>query len=177
VAGEWERQFFACSRVSAWIKFKILLARKHVTQKGADKVDHKEDKPLPGCKAILLCERTLTELGTGRISLIGLIGTLSMPAFPTRTKPMKLFLHLVDGIGDYDITVEVHDLAEDRVVLKTRVVRISFADRLMPRKLIFSVPGLPITHAGRYDVIVFGNGKEIDRQQIRATATASGETK
>jgi hypothetical protein len=138
-------------------------------------VEHKEEKPLPGCKAILLCERTVVESGSGKMSLIGLIGSLSLPAFPARTKPMRLFLHLVAGIGDYDITVQVHDLAEDRVVFKAKALRISFPDRLMPRKLIFSMPGLPITHAGRYDVIVFGNGKEIDRQQIRITARASGE--
>jgi hypothetical protein len=104
-----------------------------------------------------------------------LIGTLSVPAFPAWTKPMKLFLHLVDGIGAYRITVEVHDLAEDRVVIKTKAVTVSFPDRLMPRKLIFSIPALPIAHAGGNDVIVFGNGNEIDRQQIKTAAAESGE--
>jgi hypothetical protein len=40
------------------------------------------------------------------------------------------------------------------------------------------MPALPIAHPGKYDVIVLGNGKEIDRQQFRArTLSGEGETK
>src|ERR1051325_10534551 len=108
-----------------------------------------EEKPLPGFKAILLCERTMIEAGTGKISLIALIGTIAFPSFPAQTRPMKLFLHLVDGIGDYDITIEVHDLSEGEIVKKTNAVRVSFPERLASRKLIFSVLSLLLPHPGR----------------------------
>ena len=138
-------------------------------------MNHKEEKPLPGCKAILLCERTMIEAGTNKISLIGLIGTIAFESFPGRTKPMKLFLHLVDGIGQYDVSVEVHDLAEDNIVFRSKTARLSFSDRLLSRRPIFSIPGLPVPHAGKYDVIVFADGKEIDRQQVTAIGAGSGE--
>jgi hypothetical protein len=82
---------------------------------------------------------------------------------------------LVEGIGDYEIRVEVHDVAQDEIVFKSGAVRISFADRLMQRRSIFSLPGLPMPHSGKYDVIVFGDGREIDRQQIDAVQAGSGE--
>ncbi len=136
----------------------------------------REEKPLPGCKAILLCERTMTKAGTGKISLIDLIGTIFFDGFPARSKPMRLFLHLVDGIGEYEIHIEVHDLAEDSAALRTTAVKVSFPDRLAPRKLIFGIPKLPLSHAGRYDVIVFGDGREIDRLQITAAVADSGDS-
>src|ERR1051325_339286 len=135
-----------------------------------------EEKPLPGFKAILLCERTMIEAGTGKISLIALIGTIAFPSFPAQTRPMKLFLHLVDGIGDYDITIEVHDLSdlsEGEIVKKTNAVRVSFPERLASRKLIFSVRSLSLPHAGRYDVIVLGKGRGIERLPIIAVAANS----
>ena len=90
----------------------------------------------------------MVETGTKKMSLIGLVGTFTVGAFPARTMPMKLFLHLVDGIGDYDFLVEVHDLSEDGLIFRTKVVKISFPERLEPRRFVFSIPALPIPHSG-----------------------------
>jgi hypothetical protein len=92
-----------------------------------------------------------------------------------RTKARHKSLNLVDGIGDYDLSVEFHDLAEDRVTVKSKVAQVSFPERLSPRRLIYSIPGLPIPHPGRYDVIVLGNGREIERQQIIVALSSAGE--
>jgi hypothetical protein len=131
-------------------------------------ISSKEGKPLPECKAILLCEGTNFAEGTGKASLIGLIRTLTMTEFPGRSEPMKLFLQLVDGIGEYRLTIEVHDLAEGRVIARLKGPRISFLSRPATHQLFLTMPALPIPHPGRYDVIVLGNGAEIDRQQFRA---------
>jgi hypothetical protein len=135
------------------------------------------EKPPPRCKAMLLCERTMVEAGTTKVTLIGLIAAHVMQQFPGRTPLMRTFLYLVDGIGEYDITVEVHDLADDRIIFRAKGRRISFPDRLASRLLFFSIPPLPILHPGRYDVVVLGNGKEIERQQFRALPVKKeGET-
>jgi hypothetical protein len=133
-----------------------------------EKMPPKEEKPPPVCKAILLCEGTTVEAGTGKVSLIGLVRTLAMTEFPGRSERMKLFLQLVDGIGEYSLTVEIHDLAEGRVIARMKGPRISFLSRPATHQLFLTMPALPIPHPGRYDVIVLGNGAEIDRQQFRA---------
>ena len=139
----------------------------------AEKPEAKGEKPPPGCKAILLCERIVVDADTRRISVVGLINSCVVAAFPGHTVRMRVFLQLVDGIGDYRITVEVHDLAEDRVVYRARGPKISFPDRLARGQFHFSIPSLPILHPGKYEVIVLGNGKEIDRQQFRAKRSQS----
>ncbi len=129
--------------------------------------DPNEAKPGPSCKAMLLCERVVLDAGTRQVSLIGLINKQVLTALPGRTLPMKVFLHLVDGIGEYQMFVHVLDLAEDRVIAKAKRRPINFPDRPYAIQYYFGLPPLPIKHAGRYDVIVLGNGSEIERQQIR----------
>ena len=142
------------------------------------KLEPKGEIPPPTCKAILLCERTMREAGTAKISLLGLISSHTLAKFPGRTPLMRMFLHLVNGTGIYELVVELHDLAEDRVVFRAKGHRISFPDRLTARIVFFSIPPLLLPHAGRYDVVVFGNGNEIDRQQFSALASQNeGEIK
>jgi hypothetical protein len=117
----------------------------------------------------------MVEAGTTKVSLIGLIAAHVIQRFPGRTPPMRIFLHLVDGIGEHDITVEVHDLAEDQKIFRAKGRRISFPARLASRLLFFSMPPLPVFHPGKYDVVVLGNGQEIERQQFRALASENEE--
>src|SRR5438128_1094636 len=97
----------------------------------AEKPQPREDKPPPTCKAILLCESIMREEGTRKVSLIRLVNVQELAEFPGRTKPMRIFLHLVDGIGDYDTTIEIHDLAEDHIIARGKGRKIHFSDRLL----------------------------------------------
>jgi hypothetical protein len=128
--------------------------------------DKSKEKPPPQCKAILLCEQTIIQAGSEKVSLIGIVRVLHLFAMPGQTAPMDLFLQLVDGFGRYDVTIEVQDLAEDRVIAKGSGPTVFFPDPLVVRQLILPIPALPIGHAGSYDVIVLANGQEVDRQQF-----------
>jgi hypothetical protein len=141
----------------------------------ADKPQAKEEKPPPQCKAILLCQQTIVEADTASVSLIGIIHEIAIPGFPGQTRSMEAFLQLVDGIGRYDINVEVHDLREDRIIAKATGPRVDFPNRLATLQLAIPVPSLPIAHQGRYDLIVFANGREIDRQQFTAVSSEEYE--
>jgi hypothetical protein len=97
------------------------------------------DKPPPQCKAILLCEMTIVEMGTWKTSLIGIIRVLRGMVTPGQTAPMEVFLQLVDGIGHYEITIEVHDLAEDATIAKGSGPSVFFPDPLTVRQLILPI--------------------------------------
>lgn len=83
---------------------------------------------------------------------------------------MRVFLQLIDGIGRYDLTLEIQDLAEQHTIARGVGPRIAFPDRVTPLQLRLQIPALPLKHPGRYDVIVFADGQEIDRQQFVAVA-------
>src|SRR5439155_14242334 len=56
-------------------------------------------KPPPKCKAILLCEQTLVDEETERVTASDIFNVLSLPGFPTNAPPFTVFVQLVDGIG------------------------------------------------------------------------------
>jgi hypothetical protein len=132
-------------------------------------------KPPPRCKAILLCEQAIIEAGTGNVSVIGIFDRFVVPEIPGRTRAFTVYLHLTDGIGRYDVVVEVHDLQEDKVIGRADGIALRFPERLHRQNVIVLVPPLSIHHPGRYDVVVFVDGQEIDRQQFRADEASDME--
>ena len=89
----------------------------------------KEPKPPPRCKAILLCDQTILEAGTAKASLIGIFDKFVVPSFPGVVRPYTAYLQLIDGIGDYVLTVEVHDVAQDVVIARMNPITIQFPQR------------------------------------------------
>jgi hypothetical protein len=124
--------------------------------------------PPPTCKAILLCKDIIIEAGTGNISAIGIFQAFLLRKMPGVVQPYKIFLQLTDGIVDhlYKLTVEVHDLANNEIVAKAGGREVKWPDRLLRLNVIIPVPPMKLLHEGPYDLVVFANGQEIDRQQL-----------
>ena len=116
----------------------------------------------------MLCEKTIIEAVTGRISLIGIFDGLVVLQVPGVTGPFTAYLHLTDGIAnhEYDITVELHDLSNDTIIARATGPRVRWGDRLSRLNLLIPVPPLQVQHAGAYDFVVLANRQEIDRQQF-----------
>ncbi len=125
-------------------------------------------KPPPKCKAILLCDQILIDSLTGKLSIIGIFENFFVTAFPAATAPFTAFLQMTDGVGQYNVTVEVYDLQEDAILGAAQGPVIDFAERTVKLNFFIPVPPLPLTHLGRYDFIVMADGQEIDRQQFEA---------
>jgi hypothetical protein len=130
------------------------------------------EKPLPRCKAILLCDHTIVEAGTGKVSLIGIVHAFAFPTFPALTRPMTAYLQLTEGIGRYEVGLEIRDLAMSQAIAQARGAAIEFADRLATVQLMLPIPALALQHMGPYEVLVFANGQEIDRQKFTALSVA-----
>ena len=128
-----------------------------------------QDKPLPKCKAMLLCDQCLIEAGTGKPTLIGVFDGFWCQQFPGLAQPFTVFVQLIEGIGQYDVSLEVHDLQQDQLVAKTAVSQIRFVDRLHRINLTFPIVGLPIGHAGTYDFRVLANRQLLEQQTFTAS--------
>ena len=124
-------------------------------------------KPPPVCKAILLCDNVTRDRTTGKSSVIGIFDTFLVSSLPGSTSPCKLFLALVDGIGEYTIRAEVHDLKEGAALARSPTGEINFPQRRIQRELWLPVAALSFTHPGSYDLVVFADDNEIDRVQFK----------
>lgn len=73
-------------------------------------------KPLPQCKAFLICEDAEVDDVTGQFSLYNVVNSLSFSEFPAKTRSLVAFLQLYDGIGRYELSVELRDVADESSV-------------------------------------------------------------
>ena len=126
--------------------------------------------PPPVCKAILLCQELIIEARSHHVSLINIFDTFQVPKFPGSTPPFKLFMQLVNGVGAYDITVEVRDLLEDKIVARAQICKLAFVDREAKANVNLTVPAIPMSHPGVYEFVVFADEQEIDRQRFIASS-------
>lgn len=131
--------------------------------------------PAPICKAILLCELAIRE-ESGKISLINLFNGFLVRKTPGHTKEMTAYLQLIEGIGDYVLTVEVHDLSGDKVIARAQSPAIRFSGRFVQHDILMTVPKLPIDHPGTYDFVVLANGSVVDRQKFVVAEMEKEET-
>ena len=121
-------------------------------------------KPLPNCRAILICEKIIKDAFFGTISLIGVLTRLAVRRFPGKTSPFFLFVQLAHGIGSYELTIEIQDDQKGLVLARTNPLPLKFEHRTEVRDLLIPIPAIELQHAGGYTVAVFANGNEIGRQ-------------
>lgn len=122
--------------------------------------------PPPKCKAILLCNQAIVDARTGKISIIGVFEDFYLDQMPGTTWPFTVFMQLTDGIGTYEIWVEIQDLQEGAVIARSLTATVRWEERLVKANLLIPVPPLPVEHTGAYDLVVFANKQELDRQQF-----------
>lgn len=117
---------------------------------------------------MLLCDQTIVDAVTGKVSLIGTFNRFRLAQIPGETSQFTVFLELVDGIGQYEIVIEIQDLRTDCVLARGAAPALVFPERLTRLNVMIPVPRLTIKHDGRYDVVVLAHGQEIERQQFSA---------
>ena len=127
-------------------------------------------RPPPRCKALLLCEKVIIDAQNGFPSVISVFDHFMLPKYPSRVKQFYAFLQFVDGIGRYDVVIEVHDLKKGEVIGRGTGIGLEFEHRPNRMNVVVPIPPLNLPHPGAYDLVVIANGQEIDRQQFIAVA-------
>lgn len=122
--------------------------------------------PPPKCKAFLLCEKTIVEQGTGRISLINVFSKVKLDSYPGSLPRFRVFLQFSGGIGRQDLVLRVHDLQEDRFYGESQPIALNWTSRLANFNVLLTFPSVQIDHPGAYDMVLFVGGEEIERQRF-----------
>lgn len=133
-------------------------------------------KPLPQCKAFLLCEDITQDEVTGKLTLHELIEGLTFPEFPADSIPFAIFVQLYDGIGRYQLAVEVRDLADNTSMRVAPFSDLEFPERLAKMDVVLPVRFLRLPRSGRYEFAVFLDGDELATQPIIAELEDDEET-
>lgn len=131
--------------------------------------DHAESgRPLPHCKALLLCEKVTESQLTGKVTLHNLIEEFSSRVFPGRSTPFAIFLQVYDGIGRYPLSVEINDLVDGSIIAESKLDELDFPDRLAKIQVMVPFEFLPLPRPGRYELVVFIGGEPLASQHFDA---------
>jgi hypothetical protein len=128
---------------------------------------HGQAKPLPQCKAFLLCEEVYDDERSGRCSLLNLIEVMPISNFPGDSAAFMIFLQLYDGIGRYQLRIELHDVS-DSMRVATALFTLNFTERLAKMDIALPVDTLRLPRPGRYELMVMLDGRELATQVFEA---------
>ena len=116
--------------------------------------------PTPRCTAAVFAEQITFDQQTGFTSLLNVFSRMKVPGEPGQSGPFGLHVQLTDGLGDYEIAAELHDLDGEGPL-----ARVAFPVRLSDRleKAAVNFPFTPVTYPrfGRYDLVVTANGAPV----------------
>ena len=128
-------------------------------------------RPHPSLNALLLCDHTIREHGTGKISLIGIFENISAARFPVVHRALSVYAKLGDAEGHYAIRLELVRL-EDSHVVAEGALQASFADRMTPGELIFALENLALERPGRYEFRLYANDRFVAAKSFTVVAAA-----
>lgn len=122
---------------------------------------------------MLLCRRVDDRRGAYTLHRVG--NTFRVSEVPGDLTPFIVFLQVTNGVGDYELSVELLDLSSGESTSIGIVGRASLPDRLTLASIIISVPVLHVENAAKHDLIVLANGQEIDRRELHVEIAESAE--
>jgi hypothetical protein len=125
----------------------------------------------PRCKALLLCDQVLVEAGTGKTSLVGIFDRVGVTAFPAAVGPFNAFVQLTDGVGRYQVFVEVHDLSDGLVLARAQAAEVEFREPTDRINCRIAMPRWQARHGGAYDFVVLAGEQEVERQRFEVSTT------
>ena len=128
------------------------------------------ERPHPSLNAMLLCDLTIREHGSGKISLIGVFENISAARFPVVHRALSVYAKLTDAEGDYTIRLELVRL-EDSHVVAQGTLKATFADRMTPGELIFNLENLGFERPGRYEFRLHADGRFVAAKSFTVLQT------
>lgn len=79
-----------------------------------------------------------------------------------------IFLQLYDGIGEYGLSIALHNLSDNTSIAAPILVSLDFPERLAKMDVAFPVASLRLPRPGRYELAVLLDGQELAPQIFEA---------
>jgi hypothetical protein len=122
--------------------------------------------PHPAFKALLICDHTIREFGTGKVSLIGIFHRIRAQSFPAQHPRLAVYVMVTDAQGEYAVSLQLVRL-RDLMTIGRGDARLRVSDRLEPAQWVFELAGLTFEEPGSYEFRVVANGQYLGSQPFR----------
>ena len=125
-------------------------------------------KPLPQCKALLICEDVFEDEVSGQYILHKLIDVLRFSAFPGDSEPFAIFFQLYDGIGRYEVGIQFYDVSRGESTSSMVISQLDFTERFAKIDVALPVDSLRLPRPGQYELLLLLDGRELATQTLNA---------
>ena len=109
----------------------------------------------PTKEAMLLCDSIITEVGTGKKSLIGIFEYLNTIQFPYPHYQLSVYLKFTSAQGKYIFRLELIDLESNLVIGKANTPELDVPNKLDSYELAFNLGNLVFGHSGKYEFRIY----------------------
>ena len=130
------------------------------------------DAPIPSVVAMLVCDQVITEIGTGKKSLIGIFENVNSPVFPTQIR-IGIYAKLVDAQGDYDILIRLVNLKDESKLADIRA-EAKGVKREVAAEFVVNIAGIVLPEPGKYEFQLFANDAFLHRVTMNAVQFSGG---
>jgi hypothetical protein len=121
--------------------------------------------PAPVALGLTLCDHTIVEKGTNKVSLIGSFTKLAVESFPSVPKRFCAFAALTDGSGTATIDLVLSELDTDQE-LHAESTQVEFPDKLTEIQLIFQLEGWSFPAPGWYQLVLYVDGEWVAHRRV-----------
>jgi len=112
---------------------------------------------LPNAVGLKLCQQAIVEETTRNVTLVNCFRRLRVTTFPSPPQQFTVCVHLIDGLGEIEFSLEIHPLSTMHM-LDLRKWKANFADPLEDKWVLVNFRNCVFPHPGRYEVALFANG-------------------
>src|SRR4030095_285264 len=105
-----------------------------------------------------ICDHTIREEITGKVSLIGIFAAVQCPAVPVVLPSLCVYVNVADAQGLYRLRLELMQSDSMRVIGRGEG-DLHVVDLRLPAEFVFQLQGLAFDRAGRYQFNLYANGE------------------
>jgi hypothetical protein len=122
--------------------------------------DEQLSKEHPKFNAMLICDSTIREEVTGKVSLIGIFENVTAASFPAAHHSLSVYANLADASGNYRFRLTLRR-RDDNAKLGEGGMDAVAVDRMKPLELVFQLQGLVFERPGRYEFTLHANDRHV----------------
>jgi len=118
--------------------------------------------------AIIICDRVITEAGTGNKTIVSTFNNIGTKSFPCIHSNMSVFVALSNSTGVKPINLLLK--LGDKILIKVGG-KVNFPDRNAVVEIIFNLVGVPFFEAGVYCFEIYADEEYIFESRFNVTKT------
>ena len=122
--------------------------------------------PKPAFNAMLICDHTIREEGTRKVSVIGIFGAIHSARFPAVHSSLSVYVNLGDALGAYRLRLELLH-ADTMQKIGSGEAELRVHDLMLPAEFVFELQRLVFDRAGRYQFDLYANDEHIGSKSFR----------